>query len=183
MGIKYNFDFFNTKSKINCEKEKIITLFNNIQFKQKPNLKYKCDINNHIYDSRGKNDRFEVFKSYKDNKVYIASPNERNNIDIISLINNKIIISLSNHKYFIETIKYSINNKNNNEYLISGDFCTIIIWDISNKYKIIHKIYFDNSSCLLTFINDNNFIITSTKITSVFKEETATEYIHLIMEN
>ena len=42
-------------------------------------------------------------------------------MDVISLLENKIIISLKGHNNHIRTIRYFINNKNKNEYLISAD--------------------------------------------------------------
>ena len=72
-------------------------------------------------------------------------------------------------------IRYFINNKNNNEYLISADNQIIIVWDITNNYKIINKIYHQYkiknediiASCLLIFTNkQKDYIITSTTNTA-----------------
>ena len=100
---------------------------------------------------------YEIFLSYIDNKEYLASPNSNNfNLDIFLLIDNEKIKSLPIHKNHIITIRYFINNKNKNEYLISGDENKIvIIWDITNNYNIKyyintnlgHNIY----SCLIIF--------------------------------
>ena len=113
---------------------------------------------------------FEVFISYKDNKEYLASPNVDNyKLDIYTLINNKKINSLSGHNDRIRTIRYFINLKEKNEYLISADNIRIvIIWDITNQYSIKHKINTkygnDIYSCLLVFPHNSSddFIITST---------------------
>ena len=85
---------------------------------------------------------FEIFISYKDNKEYLVSPNTNNyKLDIFNLNNNQIINSLSGHKNHIRTIRYFINNKNKNEYLISADDDKIIIiWEITNNYNIKYKI-------------------------------------------
>ena len=87
---------------------------------------------------------FEVFICYKDNKEYIISPNINNyNLDIFNLLDNKKILSLQGHKNRISTIRYFINNNNYNninEYLISGDYHIVIIWDITNNYKIKYQI-------------------------------------------
>ena len=101
------------------------------------NLKYKLDITS-TNTSFGWNDMFEIFISYKDNKEYLVSPNSNNfNLDIFSLINNQKIESLKGHNNKIRTIRYFINNKNKNEYLISADNNKIvIIWDITNNYNI-----------------------------------------------
>ena len=110
-------------------------------------------------------DLFEVYTSYKDNKDYLALPN-KNNLDIIELNNNKKVIQLKGHKLDIIFVKYYINNKNNNEYLltIEGDN-TIFVWDINDKYKIIiknrntddHTLF----SCLLVFPKNykDNFLV------------------------
>ena len=113
---------------------------------------------------------FEIFISYKDNKEYLVSPNTNNyKLDIYNLINNQLITSLSGHKNHIWTIRYFINNKNKNEYLISADDNKIvIIWDISNNYNIKYTINTKYGhqilSCLLIFPHnsDDNYIITLT---------------------
>ena len=158
--------------------ENIINKYNNNEYKKKinykfkkepQNLKYKLDITNTNY-SYGLNDIFEIFISYKDNKEYLISPNKNNcNLEIFTLLNNKIILSLKGHYNDIRTIRYYINTKNNNEYLISGDDNKIvIIWDITNNYNIKYHIdtkYGGNIySCLLIF--PYNYIITSTSNTS-----------------
>ena len=150
-------------SKLNDYRNKI-----NYQFKKNPNLKYKLN----IVDSNcisGLNDIFEVYISYKDNKEYLVSK-KNYDLDIFSLLDNKKIISLSGHQNKATTIRYFINNKDMNEYLISGDLDKIvIIWDISNNYRIKYKIntnYLDRNyifSCLLIFphFGCENYIITS----------------------
>ena len=143
----------------------------NYKFKKCPNLKYKLDITDEN-DLYGRNDLFEVFVSYKDNKEYIVSKNFFNhNLDVFNLVENKKILSLKGHDNNITTIRYFINDKNKNEYLISADFnYYIIIWDISNNYDIKYKFYSGYQgniySCLLVFPykrNNNNYFITSTR--------------------
>ena len=153
--------------------EKMTTKNNIIKFEKDPHdLKYNRDITN-TNDSCGASDIFEVFTSYKDKKGYIASKNINFSIDIFALLDNKKIKSLSGHNSSITTIRYFINNKDNNEYLISADHnYIVIVWDITNNYnkkKIIETEYDDIIySCLLVFPdnNDDNFIITSTISTS-----------------
>ncbi len=109
-------------------------------FKKNPNLRFKlniCETN----ISKGIIDIFAVFISYKDKKEYLISPNYLNNkIDIILLFDNKITKSLKGHENLITTVKYFINPKNNNEYIISSDYdyCTFV-WDIHDNYKRLHK--------------------------------------------
>ena len=155
----------------------------NYEFKKEPkNLKFKENITttNTYY---GWNDIFEIFISYKDNKEYLVSPNTNNyKLDIFNLINNQLITSLSGHNNHIRTIRYFINNKNKNEYLISADDNKIvIIWDITNNYNIKYNIntkYGDDIySCLLIFPHnsDDNYIITSTYNYSGNDEDSATK--------
>ena len=143
----------------------------NYKFKKNPKfLKFKQDITN-TNTNWGANDIFEVFLSYKDNKEYIISPNYiSNNLEIYSLTQIKLISSLEGHKNRITVVRYFINKKNNfHEYLISADYNKIvIIWDITNNYKIKYKISTQYGtiiySCLLLFpdnINEN-YIVTST---------------------
>jgi len=153
--------------------EKMTNKENIIKFEKDPHdLKYKLDITN-TNDSRGASDIFEVFTSYKDKKGYIASKNINYCIDIFALLDNQKIKSLSGHNNSICTIRYFINNKDYNEYLISADHnYLVILWDITNNYNIKYKIETEYDdiiySCLLVFPdnNDDNFILTSTISTS-----------------
>ena len=180
---------------INNKFNNIINIYNkmnnNNEYNNKLNYKYEKDPNNLKYilnitdtnDSYGINDIFEVFISYKDNKEYIISKNINNyNLDIFTLLDNKIIKSLNGHKNRITTVRYFINNKDYNEYLISADDnYIVIIWDITNNYNIKYQIntkynnYID--SCLLVFPHNNNdnYIITSTKSTSNDNDKSATK--------
>jgi len=175
---------------INNKFNKIINIYNKMNnkneyhnFENDPNnLKFKIDITNTNEDS-GCNDIFEVFISYKDNKEYIISPNKDNyNLDIFTLLDNKIIKSLIGHKNHIRTVRYFLNNKDYNEYLISADENKIvIIWDITNNYNIKYQINTnydsDIHSCLLVFPHNNNdnYIITSTDSTSNDNDKSATK--------
>jgi WD40 repeat protein len=155
----------------------------NYEFVKDPkNLKYKSDLISSNSDS-GYNDIFEIYISYKDNQEYIVSPNCKNfNLNIFNLRNNQKILSLQKHENSIRTIRYFINNKNKNEYLISADSNQkVIIWDITNNYNIKYiidtKYASDIYSCLLVFpenMNDN-FIVTSTYCMSKNNEEAATK--------
>ena len=162
-----------------------------IEYEKKVNYKFIKDptnlkLNQNILTTNtptGWNDIFELYLSYKDNKEYLASPNSKTyNIEIYQLNDNRLILKLDKHKNYIRTIRYFINNKNKNEYLISADDeKRVIIWDITNNYKIKcnidtkykHIIY----SCLLVFPNniDNFFIITSTFNKSGSDEYSATK--------
>ena len=160
----------------------------NHEFVKEPqNLKYNYDITN-TNSYYGINDIFEVFLSYKDSKEYLISPNfDNNNLDIFSLLENKKIKSLQGHSNKITFVRYFINNKTYDEYLISAETNDnnkknmVIIWDISNNYDIKYKIdtNCNNSiySCLLLFPynNINNFIVISTCSISKDIDKSATK--------
>ena len=141
----------------------------NNNFKNNPNLKYRCDI---VGDSSANFQIFEVFISYKDHKEYLASPNINNfNIDIYTLFDNKKILSLVGHENEINSIKYFINNKYHKEYLVSVEEKEIIIvWDITHNYNLKYKI--NNgcqgkiSCCILIFPHNlmNDFIAECTTL-------------------
>jgi len=180
---------------INNKFNNIINIYNNMnninnEYNNKINYKYKKDPNNLKYilditntnDNYGVNDIFEVFISYKDNKEYIISKNNNYNLDIFTLLDNKIIKSLNGHKNHIKTVRYFINNKDYNEYLISADEdYIVIIWDITNNYNIKYQINTKYNSyiysCLLLFPHNNNdnYIITSTINTSNDNDKSATK--------
>ena len=149
------------KNKLNSYKNKINYVFN-----KNPNLKYKMDIVNNNYIS-GNNDKFEIFLSYKDNKEYLVISNDKFDLEIIQLLNNQKVHTLKGHSIYVLTIRYFINNNDNNEYLISADkFNLVYLWDVTNNYKIKYKIdtFYKSPiySCLLAFINNqDNFIIIS----------------------
>ena len=178
----------NIKETMNDEIESKIKFYDyekkiNYRFINEPkNLKFRENIVTTNTDY-GWNEIFEIFISYKDGKEYLSSPNVNNyNLDIFRLIDNKKMQSLKGHKNDIRTIRYFINNKNKNEYLISGDNDKkVIIWDITNNYKNIYNIdtKYGGSicSCLLVFPNniDSNYLITSTFNASGNDEDSATK--------
>ena len=138
---------------------------------------------------------FEIFISNKDNKEYLVSPNMDNCcLDIFSLINQEKIKSVPGHKNSIRTIRYFMNNKNQNEYLISGDEDKkVIIWEITNNYNINFNIkqIIDTKykkyiySCLLIFPDniDDIYIITSSYNESENLEDSATKVYSLNNNN
>ena len=182
---------YKMNNKINENKKSIFynEYINKINYKftnDPKDLKYKLDITN-TNDFYGLNDIFEVFISYKDNKEYLVSKNISNfNLDIFYLLDFKKILSLQGHKNRITTIRYFINDKDYNEYLISADNNgLIIIWDIACEYNIKYQIdtkYIkdkDNDtniySNLLIFPENSNYIITSTKNISDYNDKSSTK--------
>ena len=154
------------------------------------NLKLKQDIIT-TNTKGGLNDIFEVFTSLKDKALYLVSPNKNNfNLDLITLIDNKLQLSLKGHLKKVTNIRYFLNHYTNEDYLISADESGIvIIWDISNNYSKKYSIDTNYNdiiySCLLVFANNENdknsnsdsegYIITSTYGVSDENEKSGTK--------
>jgi len=179
LNIKYN-ELINMIS--NLEHNEFIRKINYKFEKDPQGLKFRQNVND-TNASYGWNDIFEVYISRKDNKEYLVSPNNNNyKLDVISLLENKITISLKGHNNHIRTIRYFINNINSEEYLISADNdIIVIIWEITYNFNIKFKIntnYADNIySCLLLFdlINENSYIVTSSYAQLDDNEKSATK--------
>ena len=153
------------KSKNKCKDNNNVGT--NYIFNKNPNFKFKLYISKDI-GFCGYNDIFEIFISHRDNKAYLVSRGSKILV-IYLLIDHKKIISLEGHRGSIYMIRYFINYKNNNEYLISGDsFGFVIIWDLINNYNkkyIINTEYNTYVYGLLFFPYNiyNNYIITASK--------------------
>ena len=179
LNVKYN-ELLNMIS--NLEHNEFIKKINYKFEKDPQGLKFRQNIIN-SNASYGWNDIFEVYISRKDNKEYLVSPNNNNyKLDVISLLENKITVSLKGHNNHIRTIRYFINNINSEEYLISADNdIIVIIWEITYDFNMKFKIntnYSDNIySCLLLFdlINENNYIVTSSYAQLEDNEKSATK--------
>ena len=179
LNVKYN-ELLNMIS--NLEHNEFIKKINYKFEKDPQGLKFRQNIIN-SNASYGWNDIFEVYVSRKDNKEYLVSPNNNNyKLDVISLLENKITVSLKGHNNHIRTIRYFINNMNSEEYLISADNdIIVIIWEITYDFNLKYKIntnYSDNIySCLLLFdlINENNYIVTSSYAQLDDNEKSATK--------
>ena len=188
--MNYIINIYDKMNKVNNNNnidKKHIEYINKINYnfiKDPKDLKYKLDIT-HTNDFYGINDIFELFISYKDNTEYLVSKNINNyNLDIYTLLNAKKILSLKAHKNHIKTIRYFINNKTYEEYLVSADDNGIvIIWEIGNyniKYQIDteYQTDYENAtninSCLLVFLK-NDYLITSTFNISDDDEKSSTK--------
>ena len=179
LNVKYN-ELLNMIS--NLEHNEFIKKINYKFEKDPQGLKFRQNIIN-SNASYGWNDTFEVYISRKDNKEYLVSPNNNNyKLDVISLLENKLTVSLKGHNNHIRTIRYFINNINSEEYLISADNdIIVIIWEITYNFNLKFKIntnYSDNIySCLLLFdlINENNYIVTSSYAQLDDNEKSATK--------
>ena len=179
LNMKYN-ELLNMIS--NLEHNEFIRKINYKFEKDPQGLKFRQNVND-TNASYGWNDIFEVYISRKDNKEYLVSPNNNNyKLDVISLLENKITVSLKGHNNHIRTIRYFINNINSEEYLISADNdIIVIVWEITYNFNLKFKIntnYSDNIySCLLLFdlINENNYIVTSSYAQLDDNEKSATK--------
>ena len=112
------------------------------------------------------------------------------NIEIFRLRDNKSKATLIKHQDYIKTIRYFINDKNENVYPISGnEDKKVIVWDITNNYNIkcnIDTKYRDTIfSCLFLFPNNlnDNYIITSISSNLGNNEKSATKIFLLKDEN
>lgn len=132
----------------------------NHKFTKNPNFKYKELIIN-TNTPYGSNDMFEIYTSLKDNRIYIASPNNvKKVLDIYTLLEHKKIISLKSNEF--SGVRYFVNYRNNKEYLVSGERDEdLIIWDITDNYKIKYKKR-EGGMCILVFTDNNkDYIITN----------------------
>lgn len=169
--------------------------FKPVYINTNPNFRYHSTILT-TNESSPLNEKFEVFRSIRDGKTYLVSPNSRSYcLEIIYLgyYNNKLITRLKGHPYYITTVRYFLDKKNNKEYLISADGKNnVIVWDITyfdkNDYnnemikKIIISTKYKNNfiySCLLFFNinnssnnnNPDNYIITSSNSKEIENDE------------
>ena len=110
---------------------------------------------------------YEIFHSIKDDKDYFVTQ-EKNIIVIYLLRENQKIKVLEGHKYEVNLIQYYLDEKNNNEYLMSRDDDRgVIIWDITKNFNIYSKqrilLYASSYSCLLFFPlhKEQNYFISS----------------------
>ena len=103
----------------------------------------------------------------------------RNNffIDIIRILDNKKIISLKGHKNQILLVRHFYNSKDNFDYLLStDDDFKLLIWDLTNNYKLKFSIVLNYSlnlsDCLIIFDENNtkDYIITSASSTHNFSK-------------
>ena len=154
------------KSELPYKKDELIKN-KNIYEDKNPNIKFnsylKYNNNNNL-----KNNIFEIYKSFQNNNFYIIIPNNStNDLEVFSLNKDKLqkYKILKNHNYEIKSIKYYINNSNE-EYLLSTDELEIIIiWDVTHNFIILKKIEtnyeYKMYSSLLLFAQIDNYIITT----------------------
>jgi len=188
--IKENIDLYyklydNIINNYNCENINYEILYNINEFNRYNSIIIKDiseiindnNINNKINEIINKMDNIKYIE-YKDKINYIFEKDPNN-------LKYKYEITKTNDYDSVNDlfeVRYFINIKDHNEYLISADDnYIVIIWDITNNYNIKYKIdtKYNNDifSCLLVFPNNNNdnFIITSTTCKSNDNDESATK--------
>ena len=141
-------------------------------------LKFKETILNTNYGS-GCNSLFDVYINNTNSKAYLVSSNYGNcTIDIILLENNSLIASLKGHQNEILSIRYFMNETTKDEYIISSDIeKRVIVWNIHNNFNIDFNCKIDYSyfcyiySCIITNIQQFNYVITSCYTNSINKKD------------
>ena len=140
-----------------------------LQFSPAPNLIYQEDLISYCDCVCGLNESFDFFKSIKDNNDYLIISNKNNNnIEIINIYTKEVIKVIDGNEDKFISLKYYLNPKNKNEFLVAADVKnTIKIIDITNDYKVISIIkspkHFENTwkfiNCAVLFnfkIGSNN---------------------------
>ena len=130
-----NNNIFNNINSNNIESSKLkSSLIPNFFFKE--NIISNCDC------TFGLNESFDVFTSIKDNQNYlIISNKDNNNIEIINMNLKKVVKSIGGNNSKFIFIKYYMNPKDKNEYLITTDKKGIIqVINITDNYNIISQI-------------------------------------------
>lgn len=156
----------------------------NVMFSTNPNFCMKEKILEKDAECLGGSCNFEVYYSRKDKlmSIFVADLNTHI-INMISLLDYKIIRTLEGHKDRILNLRYfSIQKKDleEEEYLVSADRKSmVIIWDLNKDFKPLKKINAEYNnfiySCLLFMIENNIYIVTS----SIGKEKTPTKIFNL----
>ena len=148
--------------------------FDEIPFEKTPNFCNKAILSEKA-DCIAVNCNFEVFKNKNDQKTYLVTllyqvdkEPLKFTLQIQNLEDNKIIKELEGHEDRILNVRYFYNEEKQKEYLVSADKKNIVIvWDITDDYKILKKITFKFDmfiySNVLIFKNDSIFLITSSK--------------------
>ena len=164
-SLKNNINTIINDNNIYNKFKNIIQIYEIMEKKEPPvNLKFQLEL------FKSCSSEFEIFLS-KDNELYMAEE-KSGFLKIYSLFINKLIKTIKFDK--IKQLKYFINNKNNNEYLVGisqeennnkNEHSYFIVFDITNNYQIkLQKElnFYINNYCLAFPPNhDNNYIILS----------------------
>ena len=138
------------------------TLFNN-----QPNFQFKENIVSDFNYSYWICDTFDIYYPAKDKiEPYLAySSIKKMEIKIVKISNKQLIKTLQESSNYIEKIKISYNEKNENNYLLASDWDFMVyIWNLDDNYKFLFKITtgYTNYIYSLFIYFKLEYIITST---------------------
>ena len=159
MKIYKNDDYVDNKDWFNADK---------FLFKSSPLLRFKENIINDYNYSYWLCDDFDIYYINEDGKnepYLVYSPfNEKFVINIVRIRDKKLFKELKGHAQYVSLVKYSYNNVENKNYLVSSDWNFIVIlWDL-DRYEMKFTIDPKYTSYIysITINFSLNYIITST---------------------
>ena len=130
-------------------------------------LRYETYITADISSSENELNNFDTFIGVKDHIYYLVYNNMKNfNIEILNIVEKKVIKSLSGHYIRTSVIRYYLNGIKE-EYILSCDLNSkAIIWDVANDYTIKYILRMEYKSIirdaiLLFGLNQKNYLIIS----------------------
>ena len=141
---------------------------NLVIFNENPQqLRYETYITADISSSENELNNFDTFIGVKDHIYYLVYNNMKNyNIEIMNIVEKKVIKSLSGHYIRTSVIRYYLNSIKE-EYILSCDINSkAIIWDVANDYTIKYILRMEYKSIirdaiLLFGLNQKNYLIIS----------------------
>ena len=139
-----------------------------ILFDNPPNFNYKENIVSDFNSSYWICDTFDIYypsKKDKNEPLLAYSTYNKIEIDIIKISNKQLIKSLTEFNNYIEKIKISYNEKNQNNYLLASDWdYSVYVWNLDDNYKFMFKIETGYTNYIYSFLFyfKLDYIITST---------------------
>ena len=144
------------------------TNLDKILFDNPPNFNYKENIVSDFNSSYWICDTFDIYypsKKDKNEPLLAYSTYNKIEIDIIKISNKQLIKSLTEFNNYIEKIKISYNEKNQNNYLLASDWdYSVYVWNLDDNYKFMFKIATGYTNYIYSFLFyfKLDYIITST---------------------
>lgn len=138
------------------------------EFTENPeDLRYEYCLSKEVTSSENELNNFDVYIGVKDHIYYMVYENlKNNNIEIMNIVERKIIKSLSGHYRMTSVIKYYFN-KIEEEYILSCDINSkAIIWDVAKDFEIkyifrMRDIGLIKDAVLLFDIYKKNYLVIS----------------------
>jgi hypothetical protein len=138
------------------------------EFTENPeDLRYEYCLSKEVTSSENELNNFDVYIGVKDHIYYMVYENlKNNNIEIMNIVERKIIKSLSGHYRITSVIKYYFN-KIEEEYILSCDINSkAIIWDVAKDFEIkyifrMRDIGLIKDAVLLFDIYKKNYLVIS----------------------